>query len=456
MRLALLCATLIAFSATEANARLPFLRQDKTRLVDPAGAPVLLKGCNIGNWFLLEPWMFGGRLEARDQTDIFTTLHRRFGDQKADQLIQLYRDSWITPRNFELIKSFGFNVIRLPMHWSLLQQDQPPYQIKPDGLLMLDHALAMAENAGVYVILDLHGAPGGQSTDMPTGLVNQNHLWTDQTDQRRTAEIWAALAQRYHDRSVVAGYDLLNEPYGNFHQNLHSELRSLMTRLYSAIRLADDRHVVFFPGGLDKGIEFYGDPHANGWHDVGFTEHFYAGLFGNKPAVESHARILNQVWPADADYLDRIASPYYVGEFNVVLSACGGPTMMREYYDRLAQNGWTGTLWSYKLLSASGGVGEDSWAMVSNATPLPRLDLQNSSCENFEHFFSNLATIELAINQPLRAALTAPVAAPLLLTQYPHPPTTLPSATDSTPTGWTSTDVGGAAPAEPSPTDRAC
>jgi endoglucanase len=425
---------------------LPFIHAQGSRLVNTVGEPVILKGCNLGNWLMLEPWMFGGCLPAKDQSQIFSNLTTRFGTAQRDHLLDVYRSSYITQRDFDLIRSFGFNVVRLPFHYSVLQEDQPPYNLKPNGFAYLDKALVMAETAGIYVILDFHGAPGGQSTDMPTGQVNQNHLWTDTTDQARTIAIWRAVAERYHDRSVVAAYDLLNEPYGNFHQNLKPDLAKLMSSLYTAIRQVDDRHVMFASGGLNTGIAFYGNPHDRGWHDFGFTEHFYPGLFGSKPVVESHARTLSQVWPGRKAYLYRIESPYFVGEFNVVLSAAGGNPMMREYFDRLANNGWAGTMWSYKLLSAGGHSDDhDVWHLVTNSDPLPKLNLQTSSYQDFEKFFSSMATIPLSVNEPLRDALTTPTPSPLPLAHFAAPPTTLPSSSETLPAGWSADEIGDAA-----------
>jgi hypothetical protein len=435
--------------------RLPFLRAPGARFVDPSGAPVTLKGCNLGNYLLLEPWMFGGCITARDQADIFSTLADRFGPDRRDQLLGIYRSSYITPRDFELIKSFGFNVVRLPFHYSLIQDDTPPYAIKPNAFVHFDRLLEMADAAGVYVILDLHGAPGGQSKDMPTGQAGQNHLWTDQVAQQRTRDIWRAIAARYRDRSVVVAYDLLNEPYGDFKQNLRPDILKLVSSLYTTIREVDDRHVIFAPGPIQKGIEFYGEPKEHGWHDLGFTEHFYPGLFGSKTAVESHIVQLTREFPRRKVYLDRIGAPYFVGEFNVVHSATGGNRMMREYYDRIAGFGWTGTMWAYKLLSARGhGDDRDVWYAVTNTDPLPKLDLHTSSFEDFEKFFRSLATTPLSVNEPLRAALTTPNPEPLPLPRplATPPPVAVPlskewntsgSLTRGTTTGPTTTAAAG-------------
>ena len=176
---------------------------------------------------------------------------------------------------------------------------------------------------------------------------------------------------------------------------------------------------MFFPGVISKDIAFYGNPHEHGWQNVGFTEHYYPGLFSSPPVVESHAKTLNDTFPKRKAYLEQIGAPYYVGEFNVVLRSTGGLRMMREYFDRFAQNGWTATMWSYKLLQAGGHDDDaDVWYAVTNTNPLPKLDLHSSSFEDFQNFFGSLAMVPLSVNMPLRDELTAATVEPLPLTKF--------------------------------------
>jgi glucan 1,3-beta-glucosidase len=444
---------LLGFDPALAPASLPMIAASGSKLVDPNGSTIILKGCNLGNYLMLESWMFGGTFGVGpdhsfpDAAFVERTLQDRFGEERGGHLIELYRDGWITPRDMELIKSFGFNVVRLPFDYRLVQEDRPPFAVKPDAFRWLDHAVDMAEAAGIYVILDLHGTPGGQSMEAHTGQAGQNHLWNSEEDQKRTVEVWLAVADHFKDRGAVAAYDLINEPFGNHSQDCRPVLATLMPDIYQAIRSTGDRHVVFFPAAFNGEIAFYGNPHARGMTNVGFTEHFYPGMFGTKAALETQARVLTQQLPARRDYADAIASPYYVGEFNVVLDCENPCRVMRAYYDRFAEYGWPSTMWSYKLISAKGGVGPDAWCMVTNAGPLPSLDLDTSSYKDFENFFTDLATTPLATNARLLDALTTPTPAPLYLAQYPRLPTAPPAyPPPSQPRGYTSIDLAGATP----------
>lgn len=450
--LSIIALTLVGFYPSLATASLPMISASGSRLVDPNGSTIILKGCNLGNYLMLESWMFGKTLGVDpdhsfpDGAFVYRTLRERFGEERGDRLIELYRNGWITPRDLELIKTFGFNVVRLPFDYRLVQEDRPPFGVKPDAFKWLDHAVDMAEDEGVYVILDLHGTPGGQSLEPHTGEAGQDHLWNSEEDQQRTVDLWRAVANHFKDRGAVAAYDLINEPYGNHREDCRPVLATLMPSIYQAIRSTGDRHVVFFSGTLNGEIAFYGNPHSRGMINVGFTEHYYPGMFGGKAALETQARVLTQELPAKRDYADEIASPYFVGEFNVVLDSENPWRVMRAYYDRFAEFNWPCTMWSYKLISARGGVGPNAWCMVANASPLPSLDLNNSSYEDFEKFFAGLATMPLATNERLRETLTTQTPAPLYLAHYPRLPTRPPmNPPVSEPEGYSSIDLGTAA-----------
>jgi glucan 1,3-beta-glucosidase len=438
--------------APAADAALPFLSTQGSRIVDPDGNPIVLRGCNLGNWLMLESWMLGGCIQDdgqnyHDQAHLFRTLQQRFGQERFDHLFQLYRDGYIGPRDFELIKSFGFNVARVPFDYRLLQEDQPPYSLRSNAFAWLDRAVKLADAAQVYVILDLHGAPGGQSGKDHTGESGQNHLWHNDVNKQRTIDLWTALAGHFKGNPTVAAYDLINEPYGDYHTDARPELAELIPKICAAIRATGDQHIVFFPGALNGGIAFYGDPHAHDFTNVGFTEHFYPGLFGSTPALETQARMLNQELPNRLEYLRRLGVPYFVGEFNIVLPSEYPNRIMRAYYDRFAENGWAATMWSYKLLTPHGGVDPGVWYLVTNASPLPRVDINNSSYEDFEKLFTSFATMPLAVNQPLREALTTSTPSPLLLAEYPKALTALPPGmSQADPPGWASLDIGHATP----------
>ena len=428
--------------SSRANAPAP-LHLNGRYFEDAGGRRVVLRGCNLGNWLLLEPWMLGLRDERiHDDYDIVTTLARRFGAQRAEELLDVYRANWITAREFELVKSFGFNVVRLPFNHLLLASDADPFVLRDDAFEWLDAAVEFAEQAGVYVILDMHGAPGGQSVDMPSGRVDQNDLWTDETCQRRTAWLWQRIAERYRDRSAVVAYDLINEPWGDFHADVRSGLLKIVGRIHEAIREVDPDKLIYLPGTL-RGITFYGDRRHNGWANCGLTEHYYPGLFGNgPPTLDTHARFLGAVLPGTQRLIERLDVPYLVGEFNVVHDSAAQPEMMRRYYDTFADSGWSATMWSLRKINPGGGVGRDNWCLTANAEPFTLPDLTTASDDGINRAFRELGTMPLDVDEDLRSALTARTPPRVVLAEYSA--VTPPSNASSDIAGWQNTEIGDA------------
>ncbi|GGY41678.1 cellulase family glycosylhydrolase [Pseudoduganella albidiflava] len=350
------------------------LKTDGTKWVDADGRQVLLKGTNLGNWLVQEFWMMDqGGNGVTDQCTLEAKLTERFGYEEKERLIKLFRDSWMTERDWDQLKVFGFNVVRLPILWSVIEDERKPKTLRADAWKYLDWSIAEAKKRGMYVILDLHGAPGGQTPNDHTGCAGQNKYWTDADAQERTRWLWQQIATRYKDEPVVAAYDPLNEPWG-------STADAMVTRieeLYKTIRAIDSRHIVLLPSHYGS-IDAYGDPAAKGFTNVAFELHPYPGLFGDRPGDTPY--MVHRDWllcgPTGATgvcayskQLSGLKIPLLMGEFQPWQGAgvdLGGQ-IGRATYDTYASYGWASTSWSYKVVSAAGGTGNGTWGMVTNA-----------------------------------------------------------------------------------------
>jgi hypothetical protein len=420
-------------------AGLPPLTIRGKQFVDPSGSPVLLKGCNIGNWLINEFWMWG--LDGTpgvpaDQYSLEKMLTEKFGASEDLRLMNLLRSSWITERDWQNIQSYGFNLIRLPFNYRLMEDDDNPKHLRPDAWQWTDLAVREAAKHGLYVILDLHGVQGGQTENDHTGRVGQNKLWSTPEDQDRMAWLWTQIANRYKDNPTVIAYDPMNEPYGG----TKPEVVSVFKKAYAAIRSVDPEKLIFAHGATDN-FDHFGDPAKNGWHHVGFEMHYYPGLFGDTPRIKSNVRHLDGL-QAVAKKIDALNVPFLVGEMNVVIAKSGGAPMMRRYFDAHAKYGWMTTMWSYKVITAEGGVSDGSWGMFTNKGPSIKINLSTASEPEIEAYFKSFATQELMPYEELRQDLTAanPNLPPIPEMELPR--TVAPA--DETLAGWTSTDVNGA------------
>lgn len=413
-----------------------------TRMVDPQGKPVTLRGCNLGNWLMVEMWMLGveGTGGVKDQADLFRTLDTRFGRETRESLMDTYRANYITDKDFDVIKSYRFNLVRLPFDYRLLEDDAEPMKLRPNAFKWLDKCVEMAHRHGIYVILDMHGIQGGQSPYDHTGESEKNKFWTDEEDQKRACWLWNKIASRYRNNPTVLAYDLMNEPYGGTKE----QEKKMFPMLYRAARSGDPNKLILVMGHWDN-FDHYGDLRDEGFTNYGFEMHYYPGLFGNgRPTIQNHAKHLADLADVEAK-VKKLDVPFLVGEMNPVFDRVG-VDMMRRTYEVHESYGWMTTMWSYKVLTAPGGFYKGSWAMITNTDKLAPLNFKTDSAEAIRDWFASLGTMRMSVYDALRDTMAPAHYAltPLKAEDTAKPPKSVPYA--DTLEGWSVADIGGAIP----------
>lgn len=219
----------------------PFVHQAGRRLVDGSGAPVVLRSVNLGGWLLWEGWIWGAGWQG--QAELLRKLAELVGPDEAVAFERRVFDEFIREEDIAEIARLGFNSVRVPFNHTLLEDDAAPFTYEASGWAVLDRLLGWCETHGIMVILDLHAAPGGQS---PFYMADPDPtlLWDSLEAQDRTVALWGAIAGRYRDRAIIAGYDLLNEPAPPSGE----ALVALYDRIAAAIREVDSRHLLIVEG----------------------------------------------------------------------------------------------------------------------------------------------------------------------------------------------------------------
>ncbi len=419
---AILMAVLGSLTLTAAHAAAPIVdagqmvRAQGSRWVHADGTPIVLKGANLGNWLINEFWMMGqGKHGIDDQCKLEAVLDRRFGYSERERLMKLFRDNWMTTKDWDLLASFGVNLVRVPFIHTVVEDEKKPGQLRPDAWHYLDQAIAEAEKRGIYVILDLHGAAGSQGWEHHSGCAGRNGYWSVPDNQKRTVWLWQQVAGRYKDRPSVAGYSLLNEPWGTDSANM----AAVVETLYKAMRAVDPNHVIILPGHVKDDIRAYGDPKARGMKNVAFEMHPYPGHFGWKTAGRDVHREWLRCEPDGkggvCDWDRRIReldTPFYLGEIQPWASMgleLGGQ-VARASFDTYARLGWAATAWSYKYVSNKGGHGDGTWGMVTNAAgaEVPALDFNSASKSEIEALLRRFGSLPYEPHGPLLRWMTSP------------------------------------------------
>jgi hypothetical protein len=245
--------------------------------------------------------------------------------------------------------------VRLPFLWTLTEEK--------DGFAWLDKAIDWAEKRGIYVILDLHGAPGSQSKDHHSGETGRNEFFKKSENLDKGAEVWAKVAARYKGRKSVAGYDLLNEPMG---ADNHAVLAIAHDRLYRAVRSVDADHIVFMEDGY-KGLANFPQPAAVGWKNVSYSLHFYG--FTSKSAGDQVAKMVASVAECQKAVV-MFGVPIFLGEFNQ--EPHGTRETMQALVAQFVAHGWPYTIWTYKIVKAEGD--KSMWGYFRNPAPVAAIN----------------------------------------------------------------------------------
>lgn len=388
-------ALLLAIARPDFAATLPRLHAQGTQIVDAQGKPVVLRGVNLGGWLVEEPWMMpfqtkppdGSPLPTiKDPASLRAVLDARFGPAGRARVQAAFRQAWLNEGDFDRIKADGLNCVRLPFLASQIAE--------PDGFRLLDQVIQWAGPRGIYVILDMHGAPGSQSGEGHTGVAGRNEFFKNPANIAQAEAIWTQIARRYRDNPAVAGYDLVNEPTGTPNSDT---LYVVQDRLYRAVRAQDPTHLIFIEDGY-TGLQWMPFPAPCGWTNVVYSTHYYQF---NAKSPDDHLK-------AFAGYLDGIVKesarrqiPHYVGEFG--LEPGGNADTVATLTKAMTDKGVSWTMWTYKAIFPSGA--RTLWGLISNPKPVTRLDPYRDSEAELIRKSAQIRSDNLEENAPLAQAL---------------------------------------------------
>ncbi|GGG76876.1 hypothetical protein GCM10007415_05890 [Parapedobacter pyrenivorans] len=241
-----------------------FLRAQGHHIVNGAGDTIILRGMGLGGWMLQEGYMFrlgfiGQQYRIRESIeDIIST-------EETERFYQQWLANHTRKVDIDSMAAWGFNSIRLPMHYNLYTlsvEDEPVGSENTwleKGFALTDSLLAWCKANRVYLILDLHAAPGGQGNDLNISDRNPDKpsFWESRANQEKTIALWRRLAERYADEEWIGGYDVLNETNWGFEdtadfrgteEQSNAPLRQFLVDVTRAIREVDANHIIFLEG----------------------------------------------------------------------------------------------------------------------------------------------------------------------------------------------------------------
>lgn len=306
-------------------------------LVSPDGSKLYIRGTNLGNWLNPEGYMFGFSKtnSPRMINDMFCQLE---GEDATEAFWESFKENYITRADIEFIASTGANTVRLPFHYKLFTDD--PYMGRSsalEGFERVDSAVCWCRDNGLYLILDMHDAPGGQTGDNIDDSYGYPWLFESERAQALMCDIWQRIAARYADEPVILGYEIMNEPIAHYFEadSINPRLEPLYKRVVESIRRADSNHIILL-GGSQWNSNF--SPFTDWTFDdkLMYTCHRYGG----EPTAEAIAHYI--------EFRDRTGLPMYMGEIGH-----NTDEWQASFVRTLEENNIGYTFWPYKKLDES-------------------------------------------------------------------------------------------------------
>jgi len=363
------------------------LHTNGSTLIDPEGNPIILKGTNLGNWLVPEGYMFKmGQVNSPREID--ELLYELIGPDSLTAFWDRYLENYIRHEDIAYLKQIGCNHIRLPFHYKLFTDDR--YMGKRNaGFTWFDRVVEWCKEENLYVLLDMHCAPGGQTGDNIDDSYGYPYLFKSESSQDMLVEIWVNIASRYKDEPTIIGYDIINEPVAHYFTDeldtLNQVLFSIYRRVVKEIRQVDPHHAIFLNGSVwstsfDVFSELPGENIVYEFHKYWFDV--------NQEAIQTYL-----------DFREEHQVPVYIGETgeNTDEWVAQFRTLLDEH-----QIGWC--FWPYKKMNNTRGIMNfeepEDYHLISEYAASDR-----STYENIRKNRLDIVRVQNALNQFLENSL---------------------------------------------------
>jgi len=332
-----LLAVLLGYSAAFGQQK--FISVSGRQILGPDGKNFLIRGTNLGNWLVPEGYMF--KFEKTNSPRLINeTFLELIGPDKTRDFWRKYLDSYITRADIHYLKSIGVNTIRIPFNYRLFtEEDYLGGRGKSRGFRLMDSVISWCRRDGIYAILDMHCAPGGQTGDNIDDGWGYPFLFENEGSQQLVCEIWKQIAAHYAHETAVIGYDLLNEPIAHYFDKskFNPLLEPLFKRIAKAIRQEDANHILFLGGAQwDSNFSPFGPPFDK---KLVYTFHKYW--------TEPDQQVIQDY----IDFSDKYQVPIYCGE-----TGENTDEWVKRFRLVLEKNNIGWDYWPYKKIDNTRGI----------------------------------------------------------------------------------------------------
>lgn len=310
---------------------------------------IKLRGVNFGGWLMMEGYILGGR--NIPEKSFREQLSNEIGIEDAEKFKWEFADNFIQESDIRNVKRLGFNVVRVPVNYKFFENEK--------GWEYFDSVVKIFEDNNLYLIIDMHSAPGCQNPDWHCDSWGEVELFDSEKPQKQLVSLWGKIAKRYKDKAIIAGYDILNESV----TPKVKEFNNLYRAIVKEIRSVGDKHILFLEGnqwGSDlECLEDFDDD------NIVYSVHFYRPMelaFNMMPNLVYPGIIGGEKWDKSRlrlelksykDFSAKKNAPILVGEFGVsTRCVCCKHELawVKDVVDVFEEFGFHWTYWTYKAV----------------------------------------------------------------------------------------------------------
>ncbi len=349
-------------------------------LYDAGGKPLQLTGVNAGQLLIQEGWMSPFAIEPLKNPDgsyVKDKDHNiQYGEftegmfraalknnpnlsgHSLEELLNAYYSCFFAEEDFRIIKEdLQMNVIRFPFFYLDILNEDLTLKSEDTAFSYLDWFISQAAKNELYIILDLHGAPGSQNGYEHSGTAGYTAgLWESKENVDATVAIWDFVSNHYLNTRPdlgkwIATYDILNEPTYTYKGSTNKKCWDVFDRIYDTIRENGDKHVITMSACWE--FSNLPDPNDYGWENVQYQYHWYNWNPDQVPFSLYH--ILKDFHNIGRNY----DVPVLIGEFTVFEDKEGWAKEL-ELFDK---RNYSWTVWNYKTCVT--GWWNSSWGVYT-------------------------------------------------------------------------------------------
>lgn len=246
-----------------------YMKAQGQQILDKDGKPFIIRSMGIGGWMLQEGYHMNTSGAADTQHELEERIVSLTSKDFKDEFYDLWLANFFNKRDLDSLKSWGFNTIRPALHYKWftppIEEEKNPEVItwRNKGFALLDSLIQWCSANKMYLILDLHAAPGGQgyNASISDYDTTKPSLWESEANRNKTVALWKKIADHCKNEPWIGGYDLINETNWTFEGNFDGgiakngcqdtaniPLKNLLKRITGAIREVDTNHMIILEG----------------------------------------------------------------------------------------------------------------------------------------------------------------------------------------------------------------